>query len=682
VRTVLVAVLAAAALQPAGAAADRVGNGVIAFGRTPDVFTVDPNTLVQRNLTADVPGGFHGAAPFAWSPDGKHLAYGGAVQVSPGSYRSTPSVMSADGSGKRQLVSDLSRYFEVECWLSDDTVVVKSTALDSSSSDFWAVRADGTGLRALTSDGGQKSAAICSQPTDRVFYERTASAVSVPYYASGTGGAPVRLKPDGILPVPSPDGLQLAFTTVDGVFVENLDGSGLVKLSSTSPAGGLAWSPDGHRIAFADHRVVGYFRGIESYTSDVRVIGANGLAETALTTAPGDDLPIAWSPDGTRILFSSSTRGLMVMNADGTCETSVLGTVAADTPAWQPVPSMAPQAAIVCVDLGLSGTADPLTVGIGGTVIYRFEITNDGSETASNVTFDGSHLPKDTVRASIDTNAGSCLPTFVCQLGPLKPGATAGVTVGLISTFRGPLASFAGLPYQVSVSGPEPDSDPTNNQTMVGANAYPCSKVGTYQPDVLRGTGGSDSICGLSGGDTIFGFAGNDRISGGPGTDTIYGGPGKDVIFGGGERDTIFADDGQRDDVDCGTSRDIVIADRLDVLHGCEVISRSPVRCGRIGTVESDSIVGTSGADRICGLPGGDTIDGLTGNDQLDGGDGNDTLNGGPGRDRIYGGAGYDVILARDGERDTIDCGTQVDTVVADRVDRVARNCEHVQRKG
>jgi hypothetical protein len=40
------------------------------------------------------------------------------------------------------------------------------------------------------------------------------------------------------------------------------------------------------------------------------------------------------------------------------------------------------------------------------------------------------------------------------------------------------------------------------------------------------------------------------------------------------------------------------------------------------------------------------------------------------------------VILARDGERDTIDCGTQVDTVVADRFDRVAASCEHVQRLG
>src|SRR5262249_33927839 len=111
-------------------------------------------------------------------------------------------------------------------------------------------------------------------------------------------------------------------------------------------------------------------------------------------------------------------------------------------------------------------------------------------------------------------------------------------------------------------------------------------------------------------------------------------------------------------------------------------ISHSPVRCTRVGTVEGDSIVGTSGADRICGLPGGDTIDGLAGNDQLDGGDGNDTLNGGPGRDRIYGSAGYDVILARDGERDTLGCGPRAHPVTADGVGRVAATGEPLRRVG
>jgi len=41
---------------------------------------------------------------------------------------------------------------------------------------------------------------------------------------------------------------------------------------------------------------------------------------------------------------------------------------------------------------------------------------------------------------------------------------------------------------------------------------------------------------------------------------------------------------------------------------------------------------------------------------------------------------GRDVIFARDGERDVIDCGTERDTAVVDRLD-VVSNCERVLRK-
>jgi hypothetical protein len=38
------------------------------------------------------------------------------------------------------------------------------------------------------------------------------------------------------------------------------------------------------------------------------------------------------------------------------------------------------------------------------------------------------------------------------------------------------------------------------------------------------------------------------------------------------------------------------------------------------------------------------------------------------------------AFILGDGVRDAIDCGTEIDTVLADRIDRVARNREHVQR--
>jgi len=49
--------------------------------------------------------------------------------------------------------------------------------------------------------------------------------------------------------------------------------------------------------------------------------------------------------------------------------------------------------------------------------------------------------------------------------------------------------------------------------------------------------------------------------------------------------------------------------------------------------------------------------------------------------DRFSGGAGNDQIDDRDGNRDIIDCGAGRDSVLADTRDKIARNCERVQRK-
>jgi hypothetical protein len=39
------------------------------------------------------------------------------------------------------------------------------------------------------------------------------------------------------------------------------------------------------------------------------------------------------------------------------------------------------------------------------------------------------------------------------------------------------------------------------------------------------------------------------------------------------------------------------------------------------------------------------------------------------------------VIIVRDGERDVVQCGSERDTVLADRKDVVARDCERVSRR-
>jgi len=89
---------------------------------------------------------------------------------------------------------------------------------------------------------------------------------------------------------------------------------------------------------------------------------------------------------------------------------------------------------------------------------------------------------------------------------------------------------------------------------------------------------------------------------------------------------------------------------------------------------------GTAGADRLVGTGGADLLRGGAGDDRLLGRGGNDTLVGGSGHDTLEGNAGNDRILARDGERDTVRCGRGRDSVVADRADVVARDCETVKR--
>ena len=75
-------------------------------------------------------------------------------------------------------------------------------------------------------------------------------------------------------------------------------------------------------------------------------------------------------------------------------------------------------------------------------------------------------------------------------------------------------------------------------------------------------------------------------------------------------------------------------------------------------------------------------LDGGPGNDVQRGGAGGDRIIGGRGNDTIFAGSGNDVISARDGERDIVYCGRgSRDRVVADKLDKVARNCERVVRR-
>lgn len=111
----------------------------------------------------------------------------------------------------------------------------------------------------------------------------------------------------------------------------------------------------------------------------------------------------------------------------------------------------------------------------------------------------------------------------------------------------------------------------------------------------------------------------------------------------------------------------------------------------RVSALEADDcVLGGSGRDRLTGGSGDDDLSGSSGNDLLSGGSGADTLSGGSGADQltlgsgrntVSGATGNDEISARNGTTDQIRCGSGRDRVIADRRDRVFRDCERVSRR-
>lgn len=141
----------------------------------------------------------------------------------------------------------------------------------------------------------------------------------------------------------SADGHRLVFDRSEGtpraggIYTVRSDGSGLRVIAKGGFNQDPSWSPDGRRIAFDNMS-----RGIE-------VVDADGSRRRVLTPGPWPDRnspghPV-WSPDGHRLLFLITPRGprgvyraeLWTMNADGTDQKRLYHSKCCiDSPIWSP----------------------------------------------------------------------------------------------------------------------------------------------------------------------------------------------------------------------------------------------------------------------------------------------------------------------------------------------------------
>ncbi|HEX8743960.1 MAG TPA: thrombospondin type 3 repeat-containing protein [Thermoleophilaceae bacterium] len=172
-----------------------------------------------------------------------------------------------------------------------------------------------------------------------------------------------------------------------------------------------------------------------------------------------------------------------------------------------------------------------------------------------------------------------------------------------------------------------------------------CPVPATDGDDVLTGTNAAETICGLLGSDTINGLGGNDTLFGDTCNDTTKLLAGAQLATEGGDK------------IDGGDGDDTIF-----------------------GAGGNDKLSGGRGNDKVSGGDGNDSLKGGDDKDSLDGGRGNDKLSGGKGKNKYSGGSGNDAIDARNGVKETVNCGKgSKDAATVDRSDSV-KGCETVRR--
>jgi Tol biopolymer transport system component len=169
-----------------------------------------------------------------------------------------------------------------------------------------------------------------------------------------TSQPPVRLTPTaGSSPLPVATSLgggsgQIVFASTRSglpqLYLVNADGTDLVQVTNMEKgACQPSWSPDGMQLAFISPCLgrADIFETIYNESS-LYVINADGTGLDQLTPAPGSDFEPAWSPDGTRIAFTSVRDGfrqiysLDLKSQAVTLLTNTTDAIESSQPSWSP----------------------------------------------------------------------------------------------------------------------------------------------------------------------------------------------------------------------------------------------------------------------------------------------------------------------------------------------------------
>lgn len=314
--------LALTAALPYGNAA--TSGATIAFVRDGEIFVTDVGGSGSRRLTradGDV-------SEFAWSPDGRTIAF---VRGWEGSSSSSPSpsaifLIAADGKRLRPLTPRLPDIVG-PVWSPDGDALA---FLHRKGGGFvmraWSRR----GLKVLSPGRFVEPQRPSWAPDGR----RLVASVTLSWTRSSifivpTDGSPSRQLTRGFLdrwPQWSPDGARILFersrctSCATAIHLIDPGGRSARRLAEGS---GAAWSPDGRKIAFQ--------RGVGNL--DIWSMDADGSTRRRLATSTYGPIP-TWSPDARKIAFVRAN-AVFVMDSDGAAQHRLAAN--ATSPAWRPV---------------------------------------------------------------------------------------------------------------------------------------------------------------------------------------------------------------------------------------------------------------------------------------------------------------------------------------------------------
>ena len=199
--------------------------------------------------------------------------------------------------------------------------------------DIFSANADATNLRRLTRTRGPEEDPSWSPDGARIVYRdsRRGFNKNDEIYVMAANGANRRNLTTTLLnewgPTWSPDGKLIAYNRSNQLYVMRPDGGGkhvVAKINGEYPA----WSPDGKRLVFMS--IQEDFGAVRDPNYDVFVVNVDGSGLRQLTDWRGEDGWADWSPDGKRIVYTTTRdnrgqfldghqphRTLWVMDADG-----------------------------------------------------------------------------------------------------------------------------------------------------------------------------------------------------------------------------------------------------------------------------------------------------------------------------------------------------------------------------